>query len=133
MKLNWNFIKCIFKLPNFNRVFIKFIVKLRNCNKIFSYMYSPDSFIGTLETRLSRRSIVPLTPTIEKPRDASTNCDDTVVTVVDSTDQSNTSPQTSPIWWDSLPRLDKRDPFDSGSSRYTSPDCKCLKLQLPKT
>ena len=60
------------------------------------HIYSRDSFIGTLETRLSRRSIVPLTPTIEKPRDASTNCDERAVTVLDSTNQSNASPQTSP-------------------------------------
>ena len=80
-------------------------------------MYSRDSFIRTLETHLSRRSIVTLTATIEKPRDASINCDNIAVTAVDSTDQSNTSPQTSPIKWESLPRPDKRDPFDSGSSR----------------
>ena len=34
--------------------------------------------------------------TIEKPRDASPNCDETAVATVDSTDQSNASPQTSP-------------------------------------
>ena len=67
-------------------------------------IYSRDSFIGTLETRLSRRSIVPLTPTIENPRDASTYCDATAVTAVDSRDQSNASPQTP------LPRPDKRVP-----------------------
>ena len=49
----------------------------------FRMLYIRDSFIGTLETRLSIRLIVPLTPTIEKPRDASTNCDDTAVTAVD--------------------------------------------------
>ena len=69
------------------------------------------------KTRLLKRLIVPLIPTIEKPRDASTNCNDTAVTAIDSTDQSNASPQTSPIRWKPLPRPDKRDPFDSGSSR----------------
>ena len=49
---------------------------------------------------------MPLTPTIEKPGDASTNCDDIAVTAVDSTDQSNASPQASPIRWE----LDKRVP-----------------------
>ena len=47
---------------------------------------------STVETRLSGRSIVPLTPTIEKPGNESTNYDDTAVTTVDLTDQSNASP-----------------------------------------
>ena len=71
-------------------------------------VYSRDSFIGTLETRLSRRSNVSLTTAIEKPRDVSTNCDDTAETAADSTDQSNAFPQTSPIRWEPLPRPDKR-------------------------
>ena len=66
--------------------------------------------MGTLETSLSRRSIVPLTPTIEKPRGVSTNGVDTAVTAVDSMDQSNAFPQTSPIRWEPLPRPDKRVP-----------------------
>ena len=62
------------------------------------------------ETRISMRSIVPLTPTTKKPRDASTNYDDTAVTAVDSTEQSNASNQTSPIRWEPLPHPDKRVP-----------------------
>ena len=48
------------------------------------------------QTRLWRRSIVPLTPTIEKSRYASTNCDDTAVTTVDSTIHSNACPPKEP-------------------------------------
>ena len=70
-------------------------------------IYSRDSFIGT---RLSRRSIVPLTPTIEKPRDTLANCDEATVIAVDSADQSNASPQTSPIRWEPLLHPDKRVP-----------------------
>ena len=76
----------------------------------FASYYSRDSFLGTLKTRLSRRLIVPLTPTTEKPLGASTNCDNTAVTAIDSTDQSNASPQTSPIRWEPLQRTDKRVP-----------------------
>ena len=76
----------------------------------FHCNYSRASFIGTLETRLLRRSIVPLTPIIEKSCDASTNCDDIAMTAVDSTDQSNASPQMSPIRWEPLSRPDKRVP-----------------------
>ena len=76
--------------------------------KKFRMLYIRDSLIGTLETRLSRSSIVPLTPTVEKPREASTNCDDTTVTAVDSADQSNDSAQTSRIRWEPLPRPDRR-------------------------
>ena len=67
------------------------------------YQNIRDSFIETID-----RSPQPLT--IEKPSDASINCDDTVMTAIDSTDQSNASSQTSPIRWEPLPHSDKRVP-----------------------
>ena len=88
----------------------------------FVLKYSRDSFFGTLETRLSRRSIVPLNPTIEKPRNASTNCDETAVTMVDSTDQSNASPQTSLIRWEiNMSRLYRLRKLENAFARFPLP------------
>ena len=81
--------KFIFPAVTIRKVHGREVVSFCRVASLIAYKYSRDSFIGTLETRLLRRSIVPHTATIEKIRVASTNCDVT-------TDQLNASPQTSP-------------------------------------